>query len=176
MRLDNLTDMLNQLFEYARIEAGEMKFEPEIFNASNVFADTIAMFYEDFVKLNCEPEVTIWEKTCKIKADKSAFVRILENMLKNALAHGEGQYRMSVKAENAECVITCSNTTYSVEKEDLENIFERFYTTDRSRTKKTTGLGLAIVKKFTMEMGGSVKAVLEGRMFTLEIRFPLVEL
>ena len=174
MRLDNLTDMLNQLFEYARIEAGEMELEAETFNAANVFADTIAMFYEDFVRKNCEPEVTIVEKACKIKADKQAFVRIVENMLKNALIHGEGQYKLSMQTENEECVIKCSNRTDNIRKEDLDNIFERFYTTDKSRTKKTTGLGLAIIKKFTTEMGGSAKAVLEDKIFTLEIRFPIV--
>lgn len=175
MRLDNLTDMLNQLFEYARIEAGEMELEAEVFNACNVFAETISMFYPDFLKKNCEPQVTITEKNCKINVDKQAFIRIIENMLKNALVHGEGQYMLSLQMENEECVIKCSNMTNSIEKGDLENIFERFYTTDRSRTKKTTGLGLAIVRKFAVQMGGSVKAELEDNIFILEVKFPIAE-
>lgn len=173
-RLDNLTDMLNQLFEYARIEAGEMEFDVEIFNAPNVFAEAIAMFYEDFADKNCEPQVTITEKPCKINADKQAFVRIIENMLKNTLVHGTGEYELSMRVENDECVVKCSNLTDSVEKEDLDSIFERFYTTDRSRTKKTTGLGLAIVKKFAAQMGGDARASLEGRKFTLEVRIPII--
>lgn len=173
-RLDHLTDMLNQLFEYARIEAGEMKLEPKILNAGNVFAETITLFYEDFVKKDCEPEVTITDKPCKINADKHAFIRIVENLLKNALVHGSGGYRMSLTMENGQCIIRVSNLTDSVEAGDISQIFDRFYTTDQSRTKKTTGLGLAIVKRFAIEMGGKVKAYLEGNRFTIEVRIPVI--
>lgn len=174
-RLDHLTDMLNQLFEYARIEAGEMNFEPEVFNAGNVFAETISMFYEDFVKKDCEPEVIITEKPCKINVDKRAFVRIVENLLKNALVHGNGGYRISLTEEKEQCVIRVSNLTDSVDSGDIDKIFERFYTTDQSRTKKTTGLGLAIVKRFATEMGGSATASLEGKRFTIEIAVPILK-
>lgn len=175
-RLDNLTDMLNQLFEYARIEAGEMKLEPEIFNAGNVFAETISMFYEDFVKIDCEPEVTITEQVCKINADKQAFVRIVQNLLKNALVHGAGGYSMSLTMEKEQCIIRVANLTNSVDNGDIDKIFERFYTTDQSRTKKTTGLGLAIVKRFATEMGGSAKAYLDGNRFTIEVSIPVVSI
>ena len=175
LRLDNLTDMLNQMFEYARIEAGEMHMEPEVFNAGNVFAETVSMFYEDFLAKKCEPEVTITEKPCKMKADRQAFIRIIENMLKNALVHGIGDYKLGLMVEDDKCVISCSNLTNSVENSDLDKIFDRFYTTDLSRSKKTTGLGLAIVKKFAVEMGGSAEAFLENERFTLEVKIPVFQ-
>lgn len=172
-RLDHLTDMLNQLFEYARIEAGEIKLVPESFHAGNVFAETISMFYEDFVERGCEPEVIIADEVGKISTDKQAFVRIVENLLKNALVHGAGGYRLSIFAEGGYCIIRVSNLTDSVEPGDVASIFERFYTTDKSRTKKTTGLGLAIVKRFATQMGGEAKAYLEDNRFTIEVRFPM---
>lgn len=175
LRLDNLTDMLNQMFEYARIEAGEMHMEPEVFNAGNVFAETVSMFYEDFLAKKCEPEVTITEKPCKMKADRQAFIRIIENMLKNALVHGIGDYKLGLMVKDDKCVISCSNLTNSVENSDLDKIFDRFYTTDLSRSKKTTGLGLAIVKKFAVEMGGSAEAFLENERFTLEVKVPVFQ-
>lgn len=174
-RLDHLTDMLNQLFEYARIEAGELKMEPEEFQATNVFTDTIAMFYEDFVKLGCEPAVRITDKSCKLYADKQAYIRIIENLMKNALVHGMGGYQMSIDVEKNQCIIRVSNLTDSVDVRDIDQIFERFYTTDQSRTKKTTGLGLAIVKRFAKEMGGDAKATLDGRRFTIEVVLPIMK-
>lgn len=173
-RLNSLTDMLNQLFEYARIEAGELQFEPEFINAGNLFAETISMFYEDFVNIKCEPEVIITDKPCKIMADKQAYIRIVENLMKNALIHGTGGYRFSLVEENNKCVIRISNLTHTVEQQDIDRIFDRFYTTDQSRTKKTTGLGLAIVKRFALQMGGDAKAYLEKERFTIEVALPLV--
>lgn len=170
-RLDHVTDMLNQLFEYARIEAGEMEFEPEEFNAVNVFAETVSLFYNDFSKKGCEPEVLLPSAPCLLYADKNAFVRITENLIKNALVHGTGGYCFSLSQESGWIKICVSNLTDSIEKQDIDRIFDRFYTTDKSRSRKTTGLGLAIVKRFTERMGGRAGAKLENGRFTVELLF-----
>lgn len=170
-RLEDVTDMLSQLFEYARIEAGELKMEPEQFLAGNVFAETISMFYEDFVKIGCEPEVYVTDEPCYLNADKRAFIRIIENLVKNALVHGKGGYKMSLTKEENELVLTVSNLTQSIEPADMEYIFDRFYTSDQSRSRKTTGLGLSIVKRFAEQMGGKAQASLEGERFTVKVCF-----
>lgn len=173
-RLDDVKDMLDQLFEYARIEAGEMAWEPEVLNAGNLFAETLSMFYDDFVKRDCEPEVEIAQQPCHINGDRHAFVRIVENLMKNALVHGKGGYRMSLQCEEGHVVLRVSNRTDSIEEKEIERIFDRFYTTDQSRSRKTTGLGLAIVKKFAEQMGGTAEAALDGDRFTVTVRIPAV--
>lgn len=172
-RLDNLSDLLNQLFEYTRIEAGEMNMEPEVFVAGNVFAETLSMFYEDFVKTGCEPEVDISSSPCYILADKNAFIRIVENLIKNALIHGTGGYKISLGKKQNQMVLCVSNQTDSIEKKDIAYIFDRFYTTDQSRNRKTTGLGLAIVKRFSEQMGGTAEAYLKDGNFSVEVCIPL---
>lgn len=172
-RLDDVTDMLGQLFEYARIEAGELEFEPEEFSAAGLFADTIALFYDDFLKKGCEPQIRLPDEPCKIRTDRHAFVRILENLIKNALVHGTGNYRFALEKTKTHLAITASNQTDTIEKGDIDKIFDRFYTTDKSRSRKTTGLGLAIVKRFVGQMGGNVSASLEQGQFTIELKLPL---
>lgn len=169
-RLDDLTGMLDWLFLYARIEAGELELQREVLNAGNLFAETVSMFYEDFVKKNCEPSVTVPSEPCHISADREALVRILENLIKNALVHGTGDYELSLRKEKNEAVIRVANRTDSIEVQDMEHIFERFYTTDTSRSRKNTGLGLAIVKKLTEQMQGKVEATLENGYFAIEVR------
>ncbi|MBQ6887857.1 MAG: HAMP domain-containing histidine kinase [Lachnospiraceae bacterium] len=173
-RLDDVMDMLNQLFEYARIEAGEMAWESEVLNAGNLFAETLSMFYDDFTKRGCEPEVEITQMPCRILGDRHAFVRIVENLIKNALVHGKGGYRMALQFEEGYVVLQVSNRTDSIEEKEIERIFDRFYTTDQSRSRKTTGLGLAIVKKFAEQMGGTAEAALAGECFTVKVRIPLI--
>lgn len=173
-RLDHLTDLLNQLFEYARIEAGEMEFEPEELNAANVFAETLSLFYDDFVAKGCEPEVRLETEPCRVLADRHAFVRVVENLIKNAMVHGTGGYQFLLTKEEKWMCILISNLTDSIGKEDVDKIFDRFYTTDKSRSRKTTGLGLAIVKRFAEAMGGEVTAYLKENRFTIEVRLPLI--
>lgn len=174
-RVDDVTGMLNQLFEYARVEAGELEFTLERINMTNLFADTISMFYEDFLKKDCEPEIEISEAPCYVKADRQALRRVMENLIKNALVHGTGDYRFSLKKQGDKVRLAVSNRTDSIEPKDMERIFERFYTTDTSRTRKTTGLGLAIVKQFVTRMEGEVQAALTDGIFTVEIVFPCPE-
>lgn len=171
-RVDDVADMLNQLFAYARVEAGELEFEMERLNPANLFADTLSMFYDDFAQKGCEPKVEIAAEACCILADRHAFVRIIENLIKNALVHGTGEYAFCLKRKDGKVCLSASNRTDSIEDGDMERIFERFYTTDVSRTRKTTGLGLAIVKQFTEHMDGTVSASLEKDRFTVEISFP----
>lgn len=174
-RVDDVTGMLNQLFEYARVEAGELEFTMERINMTNLFADTISMFYEDFLKKDCEPEIEISETPCYVKADRQALRRVMENLIKNALVHGTGDYRFSLRKQGDKVRLAVSNRTDSIEPKDMERIFERFYTTDTSRTRKTTGLGLAIVKQFVTRMEGEVQAALTDGIFTVEIVFPCPE-
>ncbi len=174
-RLDHLNNMLNQLFEYARIEAGELALEPEELNVGNLFAETISLFYNDFVQKGFVPEIDIAKKPCKIYADRNALVRIMENLIRNALVHGTGGFWFSVRVTEQQAVIGVSNLTDSIESYELDSIFDRFYTTDHSRSRRTTGLGLAIVKQFAQQMGGSVQATLEEGRFTVQVMLPLLQ-
>ncbi len=173
-RLDDLSGLLDQLFLYARIEAGEVSFLMEELNAGNLFAETVSLFYEDFLEKNCEPQIELEQKPCYIQADRQAFVRIVENLIKNALVHGTGDFRLSLRKQE-HIVIRISNATESIEPVDIERIFERFYTSDTSRSHKRTGLGLAIVKELAIRMGGGAKAGLENGIFFVEVEFPALE-
>lgn len=173
-RLEELSNMLNQLFEYARIEAGELVLNIEKINVGNLFTEIISMFYEDFSEEGCEPQIEIVPKALFIQADRHAFSRILENLIKNALIHGKGKYRFCVYSREGMAVLLAANETDSIEESDLERIFERFYTTDQSRSRRTTGLGLAIAKELTEQMGGTIRAYFEHGYFTVEVCFPLI--
>ena len=89
-----------------------------------------------------------------------------------------------VDTEVERTVVLCEELTHALhsygnilsdarmERRTRERIFDRFYTTDKSRTRKTTGLGLAIVKRFVTQMGGDVKAELVDDMFTVMVKLP----
>lgn len=173
-RIDDVTGMLELLFEYARLEADEISLQYEKLNLGNMFADTLSLFYEDFVRTGFEPSIDIAGIPVYIYADSHGVKRILENLIKNALVHGTGDYRFSLLKKGDLAEITVSNRTDSIEDKDMERIFDRFYTTDQSRTRRTTGLGLAIVKLFAEKMGGKAEAGLEKGIFTIKVVFPTV--
>lgn len=173
-RLDTLSSLLDQLFLYTRIEAGELPLTIETINAGNLFAETLSMFYNDFWEKGCQPNVQLPSVPCRIEADRQAFIRIVENLIKNALVHGTDTYQMSLLQEGTHAVVRVANRTDSIDASDIAYIFDRFYTTDQSRSRKTTGLGLAIVKELASQMHADAAASLNGDLFSIEIRFPLL--
>lgn len=93
------------------------------------------------------------------------------NLIKNYLNHGTGSISISVKEEGNHVCISFKNYAPNVDSADTEKLFKRFYTGDKSRTKKTTGLGLAIVKNLVTKMNGEIEAYVEDSLFIINITF-----
>ena len=98
--------------------------------------------------------------------------RIFENIISNALSHGKSDYHFSSYDDNENYHFSFQNFTDSINESDIDKIFNRFYTTDLSRSRKTTGLGLTIAKNLTVKMGGSISASLNNNVFEIVVCFP----
>ena len=119
------------------------------------------------------PEIDISEEVFDFYGDENAVTRVFTNVINNALIHGRDNYIFGSKMVGDNYEFYFKNRTDDMSVQDVNQIFERFYTTDKSRTKKTTGLGLSIAKKIVMELGGTIEAELEEKMFSIIIRFPV---
>ena len=60
--------------------------------------------------------------------------------------YGGGQCAIYTSKQNSNYIIEITNHSSTILKEDMEFIFTKFYTSDKSRSKKTTGLGLSLQK------------------------------
>lgn len=87
--------------------------------------------------------------------------------------HGEDNYKIEVNQKDETCEFIFSNTSTTISEADIDFIFNRFYTSDKSRTKKTTGLGLSIAQKLTEKMNGSIRADFNGDIFSISVKFPI---
>lgn len=135
--------------------------------------EVLATFYNHFELKSETPDINIPNEPIIVWADKEALSRIFSNIIYNALTHGDGNYQITSIANEKYCTITISNKTSNLYKEDISNLFDRFYTTDKSRTKKTTGLGLTIARQLTLKMDGDITAHLNDDLFQIKISFPI---
>lgn len=170
-RQNMVRKLLEQLFEYVRIESGEIIYETVPIDAKKVLIDTLAMYYDDFYKKGEEPTIHLLEDPCMIRGDEQGVKRIFSNILFNAIVHGKGEYCFEIK-ESDGYIFTFSNIGEPMTRDELDYIFERFYTKDQSRNKKTTGLGLAIAKQITKQLNGQIEAFYNNGRFSISISFP----
>lgn len=174
-RIESLIQMLDEFFEFTRIESDEYPLQLKKINVSIVLADVISLFYYDFLSKGEEPSLQIPSTPIYIYADKDALTRVFQNLIKNYLNHGTGSIFIAVKVEGNRVCIRFKNDAPNVDKAEAERLFERFYTSDQSRTQKTTGLGLAIVKNLVAKMHGEIEACVEDSSLVINMTFELSE-
>lgn len=172
-RIETLVKMLDEFFEFTRIESDEYPLLIEKINVSSVLTDVISMFYYDFLSKGEEPSIQIPSAPIYIQADKDALKRIFQNLIKNYLNHGTGSISISVKNKGNHVCISFKNYAPDIDNQEAEKLFKRFYTADKSRAKKTTGLGLSIVKNLVTKLNGEIKAHVEDSFLIINITFTL---
>ena len=170
-RQNTTNHLINQLYYYSRLKTDSVKLENEELDLRKIVTSVIALYYVDFEKQKTEPEVDIDEKKMPVMGDKDGFTRIFSNIISNALSHGEGSYRISLKDTDEGYLFSMTNRASKMTAEDAEKVFERYFTKDPVRTGSNSGLGLTISKTLTERMGGSIKAALEDGIFRIEVLF-----
>jgi len=114
------------------------------------------------------------KKMVLMRTNKEEFLQALNNIIKNAILynveHGTVQVRQALEGGLLKIVVT--DTGIGIAQEDLDKIFDRFYRSDKSRSRQTggSGLGLSIVQSSLEKLGGSVEmtsAVGKGTVVTL---------
>ena len=168
--------LLEDLLKLSAIEAqaeGSSAREPVLLRA---LATTVAETVEERrAAMDASITVDVAEDLAAL-GDPGAIEQILENLVDNALKHGErgGSVHITSERVGASVTISVEDDGPGIPSEHLPRVFERFYRVDpaRSRERGGAGLGLAIVKHLVEAMGGSVAATSEpgsGTRFTVTL-------
>ena len=171
-RIESLNDMLDELFTYAKLQDANYEIELTELDISAVTADILVSFYDDIAGKGEEPVINLPEDPIVILANKEAYRRVIQNIIKNALVHGRN-LNVSLKKENSEVIFECTDKLADPDTQvDTSRIFDRFYKADKARTNaKGSGLGLAISKELVERMGGSISAECRDGIFSILIKF-----
>jgi hypothetical protein len=113
-----------------------------------------------------------------INADKEKLLRILQNLVDNAIkftSEGEVSILARSNPQNDVVEFAVADTGIGIAKEERATIFEMFRQADNSGTRNFEGLGLFIAKRFAQLMGGDIVVVSEsGRGSTFTVTLPIV--
>lgn len=170
-RITSLKDMLEELFMFTKLKNDSFKLELSNCCVSRLLKQTVFSYYEEWKKQGIEPSLEICEDTIFITANAQALRRVLQNVIKNALVHGQNSICIQMKQKNKMVHILVSNDVKNPDDIDVDKVFERFYKADEARSISSSGLGLSIAKELVERMGGSIEARLEGARFVVEIQF-----
>jgi signal transduction histidine kinase len=155
--MDHLEGLIERLFELTQLDSGQIEFQMEEFPLEELARDVLGRFHDAAERKSVNLEFTSEDNLPFIKADPMRIAQVLQNLTENALKFTEsGSVTISLKVATAGILVEVTDTGTGIPSEDLPHIFERFFTTDRSRTHKGTGLGLAIAHRIIIGHGSEL--------------------
>ncbi|MDH5327106.1 MAG: ATP-binding protein [Gammaproteobacteria bacterium] len=148
-----LMDILNEILDYSKIEAGKLVLEQVCVNLLDVCEGLVSLFSSDAEKKDIELVLNFdSELPDELITDPTRLSQILSNLISNAIKFtSKGSVVVSVrKSSNSEVIIlNVKDNGIGIRIEQMERIFDSFEQADTSTTRKYggTGLGLAITQK-----------------------------
>jgi len=173
-----LLNLINDILDLAKIEAGKMQVRPEEFQIGEVCESQLNMFRPMAEKKNIDLRSQISPEIPRLRQDVVKFQQIVSNLLSNAIKFTPegGRVLLKSEADARYLVLTVSDTGVGIAPEEQELVFEKFRQggTTLTREHAGTGLGLSIVRELSKLLGGEVTLRSElGRGSTFTVRLPL---
>lgn len=160
-KANTLHVLLEEFFQLSKLEADDVVIKLEKINISEILRETALSYYQDFVNLNITPNVKIPDEDLYVLGDKESIVRIINNLLSNALKYGKDGQDIGIEVrEDIKCIwINIWDKGKGIYQENIPFIFDRLYKEERSRNNNVggTGLGLTIVKRLVQKQNGEIK-------------------
>lgn len=169
-----LNDLVNDLLDLSRLEAGVLELQKERFNLTGSIREILTRYDKlaDF-KFPFEPKEEAY-----ITADKLKISQVVYNLVNNAVNYAGEDKTVSLTQEvlDGNVRISVTDTGEGIPADKLQDIWDRYYKVDREhrRAQVGTGLGLSIVKNVLDLHGGSYGVISElGKGSTFWFQLPM---
>jgi PAS domain S-box-containing protein len=157
---DRLSELISNLLDMSRIEAGTLRVEPEPADLQPLVADTVAEF--QVMTHHHEFKARLPSRLPLVVADPRRIRQVLRNLVENAVKYSPegGKITIAVRVLTEQVEISVSDQGLGIEPQHLEHIFDRFYQVDSASTRNVggSGLGLSICKAIVEAHGGQIRA------------------
>ena len=174
---DRLQNLVEDLQELSRVEAGAYELEIKSISAANLLDMTIPRLALQYDEKNVELEINLQSEYLAVRADPHRTSQVITNLLGNALQYTPrgGHVRLDVTVEEDEILFSVTDDGVGFTAEHKPHLFKRFYRVDKSRSRAGggSGIGLTISQYFVEAQGGRIRAespgVGKGATFTFSL-------
>ena len=145
-----LTKLANDMLEMTKMQSSEYKLDISEFDINELVRICIIQLEQKIDAKNLEIEAEFENDKMIVLADKDAIKRVIINILDNAVKFSYNNTKIIIKTKNINrnAYVAIGNFGAGMNEDEIDNVFDRFYKTDKSRSedKKGVGLGLSFAK------------------------------
>ena len=158
--VENLNQLINDLFELAQLDAGLLELRIETSSVQDLISDTLESMSAQARAQKLILSGKVDEELSPVDIDPQRVQRVLYNLVQNALRHTPPDGTISIQARDVgeEVQVEVKDTGEGIPECELSHIFQRSYRVDPSRTRGSggAGLGLSIVLGIVEAHGGRI--------------------
>lgn len=178
--IKRLSRLVAELLDVSRLEMGERKMNFARYDICDNATTVLISLEQRINDKQLDVSFEAAEDKIFVRADADAMYRVLYNLIENAVkfSRERGALRVSITKGKQYARFEIYNQGIGISREDLPNIFDRFYKSDKSRgkDKKGVGLGLYFVKTIVVAHGGEITAESrEGEDCLFVMKLPLAK-
>ena len=172
-----LSDMVEELLDFSRIQSGNMKIIKDEFDISAV-VEEVCIIYQQ--KAQSEDKTLVADfaqnDNYKIFGDEDKLRQVIINIIDNALKYTpeKGNIQITLERNSKYVIISVCDNGYGISKSDLPHVKEKFY--KANNTVRGTGIGLAVADEIVKKHGGElIISSEEGKGTIVEIVLPIFD-
>ena len=172
--IDRLNTLVEDLLDFARLEAGRTPLRLEYVDVGDVVAHGATRLSQQIERAGLTIEVDLEDDLPEMAIDVGRIEQVLINLIHNAIKFtpsGGALYLRAWREKNT-VYICLKDTGIGIPEEEQARLFERFYKSDKARRSEGTGLGLAIAQNIVRLHGGNISVTStpgEGAEFTFSL-------
>jgi PAS domain S-box-containing protein len=171
----HLLQLINDVLDLAKVEAGKMELHPETFPVHKAVEEVVAGIKGIANKKHMAVSIEIGAGLDVVTLDQQKFKQILYNLLSNAVKFSDDGGQVSIKARRMaphHFEVQIHDTGIGIKTEDIDRLFTEFEQLDSGTARRFegTGLGLALTKKIVEFQGGRISLESQpgkGSLFTV---------
>jgi PAS domain S-box-containing protein len=173
----HLLQLINDLLDLAKVDAGKMRMYAEPFGIVNAIEEVRAVMRPLAEQQNVAIAVSIEPPLDVVTLDAQKFKQVLYNLVSNAVKFTPAGGRVIISAaaiDESRFTLSIADTGIGIKAEDLARLFNDFEQLDDARRHGGTGLGLALTRRLVELHGGSISVASElgkGSTFTVVLPF-----
>ncbi|HCL4549475.1 histidine kinase dimerization/phospho-acceptor domain-containing protein [Clostridium botulinum] len=168
-----LKTLIDEFFQFSTLKWKNVKLNKENINLQEILRQINDGFYPQLKENKISMSMNFPEKPLYKEVDVDKFMRVLENVISNAIkySHKGTEISLNLYENKDKIVMEFWNTPIEALKEDeLDFLFKRFYKKDLSRGNKGAGLGLSIALEAVKLHGGELYAVMKNERLGIIIK------
>ena len=168
--------LVENMLEMARVDSGKRNMKFEELDLSQLVSDAVLSFQLLYEELGLDLQCRIADGIT-VRGSEQHLYQVLDVLLDNALKYSApgGTIQVHLTGSGHHCLLTVSNPGETLSKEELKNIFKRFYRADKARAMNGSyGLGLSIAEAIVESHKGKIWAESKAGCNTFCCQFPSI--